>query len=493
MSRSSTVVIGWVVAFSIALVSWYTPFLTPSLYDGARLFELAILTLLGLVYLLDPNLRNAIYALLLAIPTRDRLSLATLILLAGASAFHSRLVSLAWTEITLFFLLLLFALICATLASNNKQFIDRIFVASIAASTLLFAMHFVLAYSAALNAGSTFDWVTPFVTFANIRHFSQFQAYTLPLAVLPMLVFNLPSRWRIASLLLASLWWSLNFSAGSRSVWVALAFMTLAISVFIGKKALPWLRIQGMALLLGALIYLVFALATNDFGQNRSYGLASIIARGVSGSGRTELWLAAWEMFCSSPWLGIGPMHFGFYNFQIAAHPHNALLQVAAEYGLLAALLVTFLAVRMLSRAIHWCRLAQSNEDQHLNIALTASLVCGLTDSMFSGNTLMPQSQIVLFMVMGWLIGRNLHLRKISETNDGYRRSFFTCASHYSASHRWAQAAITIAVIVSTGIQINGIRTYYNFMTRHGFAMISNSHPRYWNDGHWPADRSLYQ
>jgi hypothetical protein len=42
-----------------------------------------------------------------------------------------------------------------------------------------------------------------------------------------------------------------------------------------------------------------------------------------------------------------------------------------------------------------------------VNTGLLAALLMGLLDALVSGNTLMPVSQMTLFILIGWVIGRN--------------------------------------------------------------------------------------
>lgn len=395
------------IAFVAALMPWYQPYVSLSLYDDARYVELAFLGVIAVICVFSASRRRGISDAFRALPASFRYCGMVTVLWAGASALQARFPLLSGQEISLFFLLALFGGTCAQLAQENRIFVDRVFSSSFGAAALVFTVVFAMAYAASIQAATPFSWVTPFVSFANIRYFSQYQAYTLPILVLPALVFNLPRRWRMVGLLLASLWWALHFASGTRAVWVAVVVTALVMAVGLKRLVKPWLTRQGWAFALGGLMYSAFAWWSGDFGSQTGYGVASVIGRGAQDSQRFVLWREAWEMLRSAPWLGVGPMHFGFYHSQVAAHPHNAWLQIAAEYGLPVVLILTYWVVRLFLSAFRWCRTAESYEDRQINIALTASLLCGSVDALFSGNTLMPQSQVALFLIAGWLIGRN--------------------------------------------------------------------------------------
>lgn len=470
------------------LATWYSPGIIGSLYDEPRFLELAFLISSGLLAVLIS--RDFLLATL-AHPRLSRLSQLSFGLFVAASALQSRFPELAWQEISLFVLLFFFGSICANLAHENKRLTDRLFTASLTAGALIFVVVFAVAYAASVSTNISFSWVTPFVNFANVRFFSQYQAYTLPLLIIPAIAFNLPGRWRVAALLLTSLWWTLHFTSGTRSVWVASVVTALVMTVSLRRTIKPWLNMQGWALSLGGMIYLIFDWWSKDFVRKESYGLPSVLARGTDDDHRFELWRAAWEMIQSSPWLGVGPMHFGFYHFQVAAHPHNVWLQIAAEYGLPVVLIVTYWIARLFLSALRWCRTTVSYEDRQINTALTASLLCGLVDAMFSGNILMPQSQMALFLVGGWLIGRNW--RPAAET-----QPYETKATSHSPltwgrlNRHWSHAALALVVLASIVIQTKGVLDYYQFMAEHDFALLSDAHPRFWHDGHWPTSSGLY-
>ena len=53
--------------------------------------------------------------------------------------------------------------------------------------------------------------------------------------------------------------------------------------------------------------------------------------------------------------------------------------------------------------------------------SMCAALVMGLVDSLFSGNLIMPHSQILLFVIAGWLVGRTQATAPGGERDAGWR------------------------------------------------------------------------
>lgn len=476
----------WAIAGGMALTNWFNPLTATSHYDGARFLELAILAWVNLVLLAIADLRKGVLALISSLPRRIRLLLVSLALLAGASALQSRFPASALLEVGLTILLLHFACACAIVAHQRKNDTDRIFVSSLLVGAAIFVIFFILSYKSALDSGEHFNWIRPFVTFGNIRLFSNVQAYTLPLMLLPLLAFETSKTLRAAVILIAALWWALHFASGSRSVWVALIISTLVMLLWLRRTALPWLSLQGRLFLLGGAIYGVLAWWYDELNRNESYGISGIISRGLDGSGRLELWREAWAMIRFSPWLGAGPMHFGFYNFKVAAHPHNTWLQIAAEYGLPMALLLTFLLFSFLGYTLRWCSTPVSARDRNINICLTASLLCGLADGMFSGNTLMPQSQLLMFFITGWLVGRNLSQVE-SPTYSSARNHSPDWRKPGGQLHAWAQTTLVVIIIATLSMQMREATRYHTFRKFNGFDWTVCYHPRYWQNGHRPA------
>jgi hypothetical protein len=104
--------------------------------------------------------------------------------------------------------------------------------------------------------------------------------------------------------------------------------------------------------------------------------------------------------------LGVGPGQFGFhYSGTIAAHPHNSALQLLSEYGLLAGGAGVLLCFLLAFRAVQSLRSVPEDKTDIPALTLSAALVMGLVDALFSGNLSMPHSQIMLGVLAGWLVG----------------------------------------------------------------------------------------
>ncbi|MGI9046755.1 MAG: O-antigen ligase family protein [Burkholderiales bacterium] len=445
----------------------YTPSFAPSLYDGARsleLFALSQCAIVALYALTSKRLFNFFY-----IKPPIRKAVIGFFALACMSAACSSSPLDAMAEVALTWLLVALLIMVVILFQPRPVMTDRVLMAAYYFSALVFGTIFLISYCATTNADASFNWYNHFIGFGNVRHFSQFQAYTLPLITLPMLLAVVPLRWRAVIFLIAAMWWGLQFAVGTRSVWLAASAAAILLSLFLRSESYRWLLWQAKTLLAGAFIYF----ASQHLFLTNDPGLGSVLQRGFDGSGRWELWRAALGMIKESPLLGVGPMHYSFQNFGIAAHPHNAALQIASEYGLPAMCLVGLLVAYLLMNGIAWCK-KSSGENRHINIALLASLLTGLTDSLLTGNNLMPHSQFTLYVVAGWLIGRNVRIQ-----------ATMTEVQLEALSPRILMVALT-AIALVTIVCYSGL--YLQKLKSDTTVVLGEiAHPRFWQNGHWPV------
>ena len=97
----------------------------------------------------------------------------------------------------------------------------------------------------------------------------------------------------------------------------------------------------------------------------------------LDSDGRLQLWQIAWHSIQTHPWFGVGPGHFAVVAYPtetLHAHPHNAWIKMACEWGIPAALLMSLV---WLWAAIAWFRKLPHfiQQQNFLAIALTASLI----------------------------------------------------------------------------------------------------------------------
>lgn len=127
----------------------------------------------------------------------------------------------------------------------------------------------------------------------------------------------------------------------SRGAWLAFISAILFMSV--------WIRPLGIIFLLLALLIILTQGFYYPLLRERLSNLFIFVDH--SSMDRKMIWQAAWKMFMSRPWigLGIGTFMFNFKKFVVPGYPfgvpyaHNCYLQMAAEIGLIG--LISFLSI----------------------------------------------------------------------------------------------------------------------------------------------------
>jgi len=246
--------------------------------------------------------------------------------------------------------------------------------------------------------------------FSNKRFYGQFQTFTLPLLAVPLLLSNTKQSTKILSFSLLCCWWLIAVTGGTRGTWLGMSVAASALFIC-GHSGRRWITWQLPAVVVGVTLYwLLFSVLTGYLGIEVSNFASDRLTTSLSGRG--PIWQQAWDMIRERPWLGFGPMHFADIHNPIAAHPHQAILQWASEWGIPSTLLVVWLAGRGLWATFLLVRERSTSDDPTdlLRLCLFASLIGALTQSMVDGVIVMPYSQLWLSLVVGWLMA--LHVWK---------------------------------------------------------------------------------
>ncbi|WP_397457936.1 O-antigen ligase family protein [Pseudomonas asplenii] len=259
--------------------------------------------------------------------------------------------------------------------------------------------------SAFMSDGLVFDTDLLLAGFSNKRFYGQFQTFTLPLLVFPLIALNIKRPTKCWVVTLLSLWWMIAISGGTRGTWLGLG-VAACVVFMTGSSGKRWVAWQLFAVAVGLTFYwLLFSVLTGYLGIDVANFAGDRLTTSLSNRG--PLWQQAWDMIRERPWLGFGPMHFADIHNPIAAHPHQAILQWACEWGIPSTLLVMWLVGRGLWATFRLVReRADSNDPVDLlRVCLFASLIGALTQSMVDGVIVMPYSQLWLSLVVGWLMG----------------------------------------------------------------------------------------
>lgn len=311
----------------------------------------------------------------------------------------------ALIEVALFVSCAAITLAFALLRRHGGESLDRVLILIVVLLCLIKSIQYLYAGALAFTSGErTLDPDLLLSGFSNKRFYGQFQTFTLPLLALPLLMPTVSRVWRGGVLALLCVWWLIAISGGTRGTWLGMSAAGLVLAV-LGPVGRRWLGWQLAAVLGGLVLYwLAFTLLAQYLGFETTKDAGDRLTTTLSG--REAIWWQAWHMLVEHPWLGFGPMHFADIANEIAAHPHQAILQWASEWGVPSALCVAVLAWRagwatwgLLRR-----RMLCAARVDLLRLCLFAALVAALVQSMVDGVIVMPNSQVWLALVVGWLM-----------------------------------------------------------------------------------------
>jgi O-antigen ligase len=377
-------------------------------HDQQRCIELAVLAIGLIGTLVTGQLARALQAVPLALRGAGLAFLA----LGACASVGTVSPPHALSEWSMFVMLGLSAIVVADeFASGDAAGRYRL-LQLIGAVCGLYSLRVLLVYAAALAAHTQIEFQDLSAGFSNIRFFNHAQTALLPLLVL-LVAAGAPASWtRRMAFIVAAYWWSLVFFTESRATMLALAAGAGAAWVLRGRQARPLLAALAATALAGAVLYLLLYFVIPVAAGLDAYGLSGhMLGRSASDpiSGRQFLWKRAAELIVRHPVLGAGPQHFAHYGADLhtGAHPHDWLLQIAAEWGLPALLCVLFLlgaGARGLRRAGTTVG-AGEVAGQALCAACIVAVAGVVVDSLFSGVLVMPQSQLSVALVFGIAVG----------------------------------------------------------------------------------------
>lgn len=445
-------------------------------HDCQRVIQLLLLELV----LLDGIFIGLKKTSMMPVNHKVRLGFFALLALAITSAVLSKEPRYAVIEVSIFAALCYLAMFVARMFGEHREKFIRQLTYVLWASIVLYMVSFYTGYITAMVSKKALAWPYPFYGFSNIRLFQQYQLWSLGLICLPLLAFDLKKNILLWLYFALTCWWVLLFYAASRGVTLGWLVAMLMTAIVYKKLAWPFLRMQLINALTGLCSYLLLFKAIPTW-------LASTLARKVVTStvfrdtftDRTDLWKVALVMIKNFPSLGVGPMHFYFYN-AFGTHPHNSVLQIASEWGLPATLVI--LAIVGYS---FYCWMKKFNANQletstnlnsNLAIILFFTTIANGAYSLVEGVIVMPISQVLMFTMIGLMIGQYTEKTWFVTDNNLVKRKF---------RFRPVFASIVLVLLVLSTMPelVRGLTSYDRVMFSYerAFSMAPHTiNPRIW-------------
>lgn len=393
-AKGTDLVLG--VGFSVFLLGSFLVWLSPQMafpdYDIRRVLQILFLSFAVVWSVRSRSVREQLIAEFSRIPSSVRYML---VLGLGVGILSSLLAErplIGFRDVALLVLLFHLGL---TMGMSYRQHrnastrpvLDGIVVVSIS----YLAMYLV--------GAATFGSPSSLPGFEHPRMFNGAHLVVLPL----LAVAAIDTRWtrlqRGLLVLTLTGWWYLLFVSGGRAALLAILVGSVVAIMTYGRAAVRWFVTYALTGLSAAALY-AFTLF-GSVAPAAAYGVQHALERGVTGTGREHLWRLAISYVQEQPLLGIGPGHFAYapraaYN---GAGPHNFLLQLAAEWGGVVALLF---ALAGLWAFIRWITSQRTLQDHPpLNIGIAAAVVGAIIDAMFSASANYPLAATLIAAVLG--------------------------------------------------------------------------------------------
>lgn len=399
------------IACVVAAVSWRW-FGLLTWHDSQRLLQCGLLLMLGFGCIVDGGFRGRLMAQAGRFGPVCVGAAAAVLGIGVLSAVASGFARFGLLEVSLFALSGLLAL-AVMAARRSAPAFDVVVLAAVAAACTVLVVQFLSAYAAAMLSGSAFHADALYRGgFSNPRFLGQFQTLALPLLVAACLHPGFALRWRavVFTVLVFSL--VLGLLTASRASWYAWAIATLVVLAVFPPARRPTTGVVLPALACGAVVfhamfYWIPPLLVEGFefaAREASFGR---LAQPFGLSLRDVVWARAIEWTLAFPLLGIGPMGLALDLNPVAAHPHSAPLQLAAEWGLPAAVLAGLAVLAVVFRL--WMGLRRIARDPSAwggSPAVLAATVIALLGAgihaLVDGVIVMPCSQLMLALVAGW-------------------------------------------------------------------------------------------
>nr|WP_283105699.1 O-antigen ligase family protein [Shewanella kaireitica] len=229
--------------------------------------------------------------------------------------------------------------------------------------------------------------------YVNVRFFNQLQVMLLPLLFLPLVLPAL-SKFKPISLICISLHWLALLQTEARGAVISLIAALVIIAIFLPKEIRNHFVITSLkAMLFGIVLwFLLIFLIPYWLMDTTSFQIRT------GSSGRIDLWLYALQSIPERLWTGFGPMSFSWAeNKPLSnAHPHNSVMQLLYEYGLVVCVVITAWAVNCVYQRLVLLKRSVNSK----SIPIIYAIVSALVYSLFSGVVVMPMAQLLLVVML---------------------------------------------------------------------------------------------
>jgi O-antigen ligase len=276
---------------------------------------------------------------------------------------------------------------------------DEYIVATFATCALVSFVLIGACYAVFFSLGLAFNWKECFAFFSHPRFFNHFQVGAVLL--FPMLILKSDSKvTRVLAFLALSLSVATILVSAGRGIWVSLTAAALVIACLRIRHYQRYFTFLILGVIAGFFVFLIFSYLSSPSG---SLVLAGLEERGsVLADNRSRIWELTVAKIIERPVLGWGAYSYAFLAGEIwlPAHPHQAVLQLAFEYGLpLTSVIVAFFTYSIYTL---FKRIRLLNNDWAS--VYFASLIALALNAQYSAVLIMPVGQMMVVVITARLL-----------------------------------------------------------------------------------------
>ncbi len=379
-----------------------------SSYDEKRIFQ--ILSLVVLLVICLPAYTKIFLGYVYGLERKICIAVSVLSFLGFISTIYS---SIGWSSIIDFSLhmALIFGVFhIAYIRYSEGEIVDRILIKFVITVMLLSIFYTAVIFLASQSVGVTLHPEEVGGEFSNKRFFNHVQTWIIPSVLVVSLLF-LRGINRNSLLFMLSIWLAVAVFTEARGTLASL--LISAGIIFLIRKWAIASKIFVTLLLMSAVGFLFIELVTYSIHVSDMQPIGQLKFRPLDDSvyPRFLMWMDAIRMIIGAPLLGFGPSSYACLGVNdIAAHPHNYLLQFGAEWGGAAVILIVYLLWRLLLSVRK-----VSTKDITLFYALP--IIAALIHGLVSGIVVSPASQSIGVLFVGALLGFMLEHEKKNDRN----------------------------------------------------------------------------
>jgi len=220
--------------------------------------------------------------------------------------------------------------------------------------------------------------------------------FAIPILIIFVTMFE-ARKFYLKNLALIAIFGYFVFLSGSRGVIVSFIVASSFYLFIVSRTPLKTKLLVILSLLV--LVWIFYMLVPVNISDFYKYSISKAAFQDTTSSVymRVALWQEAVINFIENPFLGIG---IGNFNSK-SPFPHNIILEVAAEFGILGLFVFILLCYATVRKAIMFLKNKQLSNSHMLMRLLLVLFIYTLTHAMFSGHI---ANQTKLYICMGLIV-----------------------------------------------------------------------------------------